>query len=125
MLCFSQTNEYSRWQQKMKNNGHLKEFLRVSIASKNKIDNNYYGNDFNLLKKIDKDCYVSQSKLSSCLKSLGFKKADEYSRDLFARTNSWGLFVKENPGFYKLSKELQLKLLLDFLKDISIPDFPI
>ena len=53
MLCFSQTNEYSRWQQKMKNNGHLKEFLRVSIASKNKIDNNYYGNDFNLLKKID------------------------------------------------------------------------
>ena len=71
MLCFSQTNEYSRWQQKMKNNGHLKEFLRVSIASKNKIDNNYYGNDFNLLKKIDKSFNFSSEKPWLVIKAVG------------------------------------------------------
>lgn len=105
----------------MKNNLYLKEMLNVNEESRIKIENNYYGDDLQLLKKIDKNCYKSEAVLTNCLKSLGFKKAEEYSKSMFLRTSLWSSFLKQNPGFYELEKDIRTKLLKRFASDNFSP----
>lgn len=109
----------------MNHNAYLREFIKINNQSKERIESNFYGNDMLLLKKINLNCYKSEIQFTNCLKSLGFKKAEEYSIALFSRINLWSKFVKQYPEFYKLKRDLQIKLLLNYFKDNSFPNFPV
>ena len=104
---FSQQDDYIIWNKKMKNSVYLKEMLKVIEQSKIKLENNYYGNDLQLLDKIDKNCFKSETDLTNCLKAVGFKKAQEYSKSTFLWAFYWSKFLKQNPGFYDLERGLR------------------
>lgn len=112
-----QNDDYSIWVNRMKNNVYLKEMLNVGKESKARIDNNYYGNDLPLIKKIDKDCFKSEASLALCLKKVGFKKAEEFSKSIFLNGFYWAKFLEQYPTFYKLDKEVRFKLLKQFNLD--------
>lgn len=107
-------DDYTIWYKKMKNSLYLKEMLKVGEESKARIENNYYGNDLQLLKKIDKNCYKTETILLNCLKAEGFKKAEDFSKSIFLSSFYWSKFLEQNPGFYKLERDTRLKLLKQF-----------
>ena len=110
-------DDYTIWYNRMKNNIYLKEIVKVNYDAKTKIDDGYFGNDIDLLKTLDVNCYKSESDLIKCLKSVGFKRSEEYSKNVFSRINLFSKFVKENPDFYKLNIETRKKLLKQFSLD--------
>ena len=118
---YCQQDEYTIWYNKMKNNNHLKEMIKVNENIRIKLFNNYYGNDLQLLEKIDKNCFKTEIELTNCLKSLGFKKAEDYSKNMFLGTTLWSSFLKQNPGFYDLEKDVRYKLLKQFATDNFSP----
>ncbi len=122
---YGQQDNYEIWYYKMKTNVHLVEVFKLSEESRIKIQNGYYGNDVQLIKKVDPNCYKSEAQLTDCLKSLGFKKAAVYSNGIFYRIKLFSMFIKENPDFYKLDIELRKKLLKKFALDYILPQYPI
>ena len=109
----------------MKTNVHLVEVFKLSEEARIKIQDGYYGNDIQLVKKVDPNCYKSEAQLTDCLKSVGFKKAAIFSNGIFERIKLFSMFIKENPNFYKLDLELRKKLLKKFALDNFITQYPI
>jgi hypothetical protein len=109
-----QQDDYITWNKKMKNSFYLKEMLKVGEESKARIENNYYGNDLQLIKKVDKNCYKTETDLTNCLKAVGFKKAADFSKSIYLTGFYWSKFLDQNPGFYKLERETRIKLLKQF-----------
>jgi hypothetical protein len=122
---FGQQNCYEFWYIKMKTNVHLVEVFKLSEEARIKIQDGYYGNDIQLVKKVDPNCYKSEAQLTDCLKSVGFKKAAIFSNGIFERIKLFSMFIKENPNFYKLDLELRKKLLKKFALDNFITQYPI
>lgn len=123
--AFCQKKDYDFWHKKMKNSIYLKEISMEGEKSRNKIANGYYGSDLQLLKKLDIHCYRSEADLIRCLKSVGFKKAEDFSKDIFIKIDLFSLFIKQNPDFYKLEIDLRKKLLKEFAIDNFSPQLPI
>ncbi len=116
-----QQDEYTTWYNKLKSNIYIKEIKKINDNIGVKIRNNYYGNDLQLLKKIERTCFTSESTLENCLKSSGFKQSKEFSHDLFQTIILYSKFTKENPGFYKLSRETRIKVLKQLAADNMTP----
>jgi hypothetical protein len=119
---FCQQGVYSLWQKKMNTSVYLNEFLKLNAIAESRVRNNYYGKDLEVLNKIQKDCFKTEKQLIECLKNQNFKKADEYAKSIFSRVSFFGKFVKENPDFYKIDKDLRLKLLTKYFKDNFFPN---
>ena len=112
---FSQ-DEFNFWVSKLKTDKNFQHFIEISNISRQRIEDKYYGDDFQLLKKIEKSCYKDKLTLINCLNKIGFEKSEDFVDNLFAQQAAILAFKKSNPDFMKISPEDQKKLFEKFFK---------
>ena len=103
-ICFSyaQQKDFSYWDKLLKTEKNFQKFIYYSKISMQRSTNNYYGNDFQLIKGIDKNCAKDKLTFINCLNKAGFKKSKEYADITFSLQDPMLAFRKAHPSFVKL-----------------------
>ena len=117
-ICFSyaQQKDFSYWDKLLKTEKNFQKFVYYSKISMQRSANNYYGNDFQLIKGMDKNCVKDKPTFINCLNKAGFKKSNEYVDIAFSLQDAMLAFRKANPNFVKLPLETQQKLMVKNIK---------
>ena len=115
-FSFAQQKDFSYWEKLLRTEKNFQKFIYYSNISKERAENKFYGDDFRLIRNIDKDCFKNKPSLINCLNKAGFKKSKEFADNSFSQQDAMLAFRKANPEFIKLPQQTQQKLLLKYFK---------
>ena len=115
-FSYAQQKDFSYWDKLLKTDKNFQKFVYYSKISMQRITNNYYGNDFQLIKGMDKNCAKDKPTFINCLNKAGFKKSKEYVDIAFSLQDAMLAFRKANTNFVKLPLETQQKLMVKHIR---------
>ena len=113
---YAQQKDFSYWDKLLKTEKNFKKFIYYSKISMQRSANNYYGNDFQLIEGMDKNCAKDKFTFINCLNKAGFKKSKEYADITFSLQDAMLAFRKANPDFVKLPLQTQQKLMVKYIR---------
>ena len=115
-ISYAQQKDFSYWDKLLKTEKNFQKFVYYSKISMQRSANNYYGNDFQLIEDMDKNCAKDKFTFINCLNKAGFKKSKEYADITFSLQDAMLAFRKANPDFVKLPLETQQKLMVKYFR---------
>ena len=115
-FSYAQQKDFNYWDRLLKTEKHFQKFIYYSKISVQRSKNNYYGNDFRLIKGMDKSCAKDKLTYIKCLNKAGFKKSREYADNIFSMKYAMLAFRKANPDFIKLPLQTQQKLMVKYIR---------
>lgn len=114
---YAQLKDFNYWDKLVRTDKNFQKFVsNFKTYNEQTLRTNYYGNDFRLIKKLDKNCAKDKATYINCLNKAGFKKSKELADLTFSMKDAMLAFRKANPDFVKLPQQTQQKLMVKYMR---------